>query len=222
MLPDIALGATIAAIIGALASLLSLIISKEQKTSEFRQAWIDGLREDLTNYATQINVIADISQVKYASHEKKVAALSNAYSSLNKANFSINLRLNRDEELSNEVMTCIAAFNGLAASEEGLTPDNLRDVEVGFIRASQDLLKYEWRRVKKGESSFIVTKYTAAAIIVIAPAALLYYYLNHDVQMALPAPAPPITQSTPRRQPQPNALPASPAPEKQSLDSNSH
>lgn len=46
-IPPVAIGAIGAALIAATVSLLGLIISKEQKTSEFRQAWIDALRSDL-------------------------------------------------------------------------------------------------------------------------------------------------------------------------------
>lgn len=43
--------ATLAAALlaGAIAA-LTLIVNKENKISEFRQAWIDGLREDLTTF----------------------------------------------------------------------------------------------------------------------------------------------------------------------------
>ena len=46
-IPSVAVGAVVAALIAGTVSLLGLIISKEQKTSEFRQAWIDALRNDL-------------------------------------------------------------------------------------------------------------------------------------------------------------------------------
>ena len=42
-IPDQAIGAIAAALIAGLISLLGLIISKEQKVSDFRQAWIDAL-----------------------------------------------------------------------------------------------------------------------------------------------------------------------------------
>ncbi len=171
-IPDVALGATIAAVIGALVTLLGLIITKEQKTSEFRQAWVDGLRKDLTAYATQINAIADASKVEYKSNAERVKSLKDAYNALNEANFSINLRLNRDEKLSNDVIDCIADFNRLGSTEEGLSPDALRPIEVRFIKASQDLLKYEWNRVKRGEPSFVVAKLVAWTILVAGPVAI--------------------------------------------------
>jgi hypothetical protein len=46
-IPDQAVGAVIAAIIAGSIALLGLIISKEQKVSEFRQQWIDALRQDI-------------------------------------------------------------------------------------------------------------------------------------------------------------------------------
>lgn len=44
---DLSVGAVGAAMIAAFVSFLGLIIGKEQKTSEFRQAWIDALRSEL-------------------------------------------------------------------------------------------------------------------------------------------------------------------------------
>lgn len=41
-------GVMFAAIVGGFFSFVSLISSKEQKVSEFRQQWIDGLRDELS------------------------------------------------------------------------------------------------------------------------------------------------------------------------------
>lgn len=78
-IPDAAVGAVTAALIAGIISLLGLIISKEQKTSEFRQAWIDALRADLTAYLTQVNAINDATKVRYVDHAKKVEALRPLY-----------------------------------------------------------------------------------------------------------------------------------------------
>ena len=45
-----AIATVVAALIAAAMSFISLTLNKEQKTSEFRQAWIDGLREDLAAF----------------------------------------------------------------------------------------------------------------------------------------------------------------------------
>lgn len=44
---DAGTASVIAAIIAAAAAGVGLVITKENKTSEFRQDWIDGLREEL-------------------------------------------------------------------------------------------------------------------------------------------------------------------------------
>jgi hypothetical protein len=56
-IPDVALGAVIAAFLTALVTALGLVITKENKTSEFRQAWIDALRADFATYASHIIVL---------------------------------------------------------------------------------------------------------------------------------------------------------------------
>lgn len=45
----IALGAVLAAFLTGTVSFISLINSKEQKTSEFRQSWVDNLRNDIAD-----------------------------------------------------------------------------------------------------------------------------------------------------------------------------
>ena len=52
-----------AALITALISFVNLTLSKEQKTSEFRQAWIDGLQkvawQNLTNHNDSVQFLVN-------------------------------------------------------------------------------------------------------------------------------------------------------------------
>lgn len=50
----IAAGAVLAAVIAGAFSSLSLVMSKEQKVSEFRQDWINSLREDICKFVSAI------------------------------------------------------------------------------------------------------------------------------------------------------------------------
>ncbi len=50
----IAAGAILAAVIAGAFSFLSLVMSKEQKVSEFRQDWINSLREDICKFVSAI------------------------------------------------------------------------------------------------------------------------------------------------------------------------
>ncbi|MGV3742883.1 MAG: hypothetical protein ACO1NO_11300 [Burkholderiaceae bacterium] len=46
------------ALIAAAASLVATTLSKEQKVSEFRQAWIDGLRSELATFLSSARAFA--------------------------------------------------------------------------------------------------------------------------------------------------------------------
>ena len=52
----------VAALITALIVFVNLIVSKEQKTSEFRQAWIDGLRTDLSVFFSSARALCRVMQ----------------------------------------------------------------------------------------------------------------------------------------------------------------
>ncbi|MCP3407945.1 hypothetical protein [Bradyrhizobium sp. CCGB01] len=172
--PDAAVGAITAALIAGIISFLGLIISKEQKTSEFRQAWIDALRADLTAYLTQVNAINDATKVRYADHAKKVEALRPLYIPLNNSTFNILLRVNPAEPKSKKLLSAMEAFNELTADEAKLTAENIRAVENEFLTSSQILLKAEWRRVKSGEWTFRAAKWLAVIVVLISAAAGLF------------------------------------------------
>ena len=65
-IPDAAIGAIAAASIAGLLAFLGLIIAKENKTSEFRQAWIDSLRLDLSKLISNARAIRGAVAVGYA------------------------------------------------------------------------------------------------------------------------------------------------------------
>jgi hypothetical protein len=56
-IPPLALGVIIAAVITGFISFAGLILAKEQKTSEFRQSWIDSLREEMSEYLAQLGIL---------------------------------------------------------------------------------------------------------------------------------------------------------------------
>lgn|SRR6266446_644807 len=59
-----AIGAVMAAIIAAGISFLVTVLAKEQKTSEFRQAWIDALRKDLSEFIATVDNAEFVSQAQ--------------------------------------------------------------------------------------------------------------------------------------------------------------
>ena len=167
-LPDIAIGAIIAALIAGIVSLIGLIISKEQKVSEFRQSWIDALRTELTCYLSNLNAICDKLTASYVTHNDKIAALSEHYTAFNNAAFSIKLRLNPDEQKTKNLIKHMLRFQNILMDEPSITPQNIRPTEAEFLTCAQDILRAEWKRVKTGEITFIIAKWCAVTTVALS------------------------------------------------------
>lgn len=171
-MPDVAIGAIVAALIAGLISLIGLIVSKEQKTSEFRQSWIDALREEMAVYITSINALHDALKVEYASYGDKVDKLSPIYAELNKVTLRIQLRTNPEEDGHKPLRQTMDKIKRLSADEDEMTLANLKPLETVFIIEAQKILKHEWKRVKRGEPAFVVAKLSAVSFVVIAALAV--------------------------------------------------
>jgi len=176
---DISIGAVGTALIAGLVSLFGLVIGKEQKVSEFRQAWIDQLRRSLVSYLVNINSISDAVRIQRAEKKNNPSAIVPDYKILNEARNDIILRINHEEQSAKELLKAMSNFEKLAESNENLTPQNIRAAEQEFIKASKDLLKFEWNRVKRGEKTFYRTKYIVITSIVLT-AAIFSYLLFRD------------------------------------------
>ena len=155
---NFALGAVVAALITGAFSLLSLIISKETKISEFRQEWINSLRREIAeldksaaNLAYYLKKSADESGQNNSASEKIEDARAQAilYSNM------IKLRLNPNEidGKSKDILEGIRVLAKLAQSENSKFKD-INDARRNVVTYSRVYLKNEWDRVKHGEPVF--------------------------------------------------------------------
>lgn len=176
-LPDIAIGAISAAIIASFFSFLGLIIAKEQKTSEFRQAWIDSLRNEISQ------LIASANAIHGAMTSQRLESVTSAWNvvrddfvAINEAAARIRLRLNPNEELSKAVLAKIEEIEGLLAP--GKLPDytELNQKEKELVSQASALLKEEWRRVKKGEPTFRVAKWGVVVAMLLLVAVVTFSF----------------------------------------------
>ena len=173
-IPAAAIGAVIAALIGGIVSLLGLIISKEQKISEFRQAWIDDLRENITLFLSALNAVSDAENAKFKDDEERVKFISPLYRELNESHFYIVLRLNTKEDHHSALLGCLDKFHSMFGS--GVYQSRMiRPVEEEFLRNAKSLLKIEWEVVKRGEPTFRIAKALAAIVIFAAVLAALFF-----------------------------------------------
>jgi hypothetical protein len=131
--PNEAVGAIVAAIIAGIVALLGLIISKEQKVSEFRQQWIDALRQDIAAVIRHGHCMCRNSFVALEGEASPWDwdSVKEDFAGLTEAAARIRLRLNRRERESADLL---AALN-----KHGLTVRTAFDVKA-ISSATDDLV----------------------------------------------------------------------------------
>ncbi len=178
-LHPIALGAVIAAGITGLISLLGLIISKEQKTSEFRQQWIDSLRDELSQLLgsteaviQHIRVLNEYANESHGAIFNRVAAFEKVKPEIADAEkyyHKILLRINPNEH--HELVSVLEKMRELFGSGQIPSSTELHSIETELVRVTQSTLKKEWIRVKSGELTFKIAKIVALLILIISMSA---------------------------------------------------
>ena len=106
-LPIALAGTIIAAVIAAIISLLGLIISKETKVSEFRQAWIDSLRAEIAAVITHAQAVHGAHLAEFKDKPTLWQNVREDFVSLNEAWAKVKLRLNPMEPNSIAIITAL-------------------------------------------------------------------------------------------------------------------
>lgn len=169
-------GAILAALIAGCISLALAILTKDQKTSEFRQAWIDALRTDVALLAGTLSMIMEIALDKAGGDESNLEALNEVlhgkhteFIGLGACAIRIKLRLNPDEHGA-----LLEILDQLSADENGA--DNTQRLIDDFVAQIQPVLKNEWRRVKRGELSYRVLKWGSVISVFLAAGLSIAYF----------------------------------------------
>jgi hypothetical protein len=172
-----AIATLVAALITGAISFVNLTLTKEQKTSEFRQAWIDSLREDLAAFLAGARAFARATGTLHLvgpDYKEKVALLitdqkiSDIRYQAAETLYRITLRLNADEAEHKELLRLL----NRAISEQNKMMENktdsaetLKAIELAAEYA-RPILKKEWKRVKEGELPFRIARNWVAPIII--------------------------------------------------------
>jgi hypothetical protein len=181
-LPDAAIGSIIAAAIAGLVVFVSTVLTKEQKTSEFRQTWIDELRKDVSQFISGTTEVTALMREKANNKKEQIDFAENNFEliqQLQSVEHRIVLRLNPEEHT--ELIRLITNFrrsmkfaysNGnRAVDEERLTKE--------LLDATKSVLSSEWKRVKRGEPTFYYVKWIAVTLAVLMLLWLLHTYLTY-------------------------------------------
>ena len=223
----VAMGAVIAALIAGAFAFFSLVVTKETKVSEFRQAWIDSLRAEISTYISRLHAVNNLGQYI---HEKPVEdkynpdllrERSRMFEESLSAYNSILLRINPAETKAkarvlnqNFLEALRKAQNYYEAGHVELLDDNLKAVGL----AAAPLLKYEWDRVRGGEPAYINAKTLALTIaltggvsaLVLLAAAI--FYVPTAASSAPEGKVPASNASMPNNQGASQTAPSAPTP----------
>jgi hypothetical protein len=192
LLPDtplpllIPIGAILAACITGTVSFVSLVISKEQKISEFRQAWIDAFRQELSEFSSQarrlsaeetpINLKAlssETAQIEARNEELlRPDPFHENRQRMAQAYYALRLRLNPSESDHKALLKHLDnIYRILYESAESIMFSRVVSELDSLAVVAQEILKREWIRVKVGEKGFqtvgTITKWTAIILTVV-------------------------------------------------------
>jgi hypothetical protein len=176
-IPHTALGAVLATLFAAVLSLLSLIISKENKTSEFRQAWIDALRSDFASLIGHLNAIHGTVKVLGTLTPGWQEAREDIIG-INRCAASIRLRLNPAENLSKAIFARLDEIEQRLRPSPGLSNEELNEMERALLGEAQSLLKQEWLVVRRGELSYRIARIAALIISVLGAVGIAFWVIQ--------------------------------------------
>ncbi|WP_330210094.1 hypothetical protein [Pseudomonas sp. AM4(2022)] len=167
-------GAVVVAVIAGAISLSVAILTKDQKTSEFRQSWIDSLRNDVSKLAGIMYAMlsfADSVKAKGESHAYEFL-VSSKDSFVDMVNLitRIRLRLNVKEHAR------LLAVLDTMSQGEGLSKKQTESLIEGVVAETQLVLKTEWQRVKRGEKSFQILKWSSAFVLLAGVIGVTWYF----------------------------------------------
>ena len=181
----IGIGAVVAAIITALISFINLITSKDQNISDNRQKWIDAIREDIAKFiGLSAHFTSRLKTIEHTKDENKKDELRielfNSGNELVELYNRISLRLNPKE--NKEIINALVSIeNFLAGDSDKQRHDvyHMASLTKTLREASQKMLKNEWKRVKRGEFSYFITKWIFITGMVFSLVFGLYQIKNY-------------------------------------------
>jgi len=170
-------GVIIAACITGFIAFLGMLISKENKTSEFRQAWIDGLREDVVILIGAWKGFLDSKDSSSSLGEDAGKLNFENALELKKSANRIKLRLNADKEKrTSSEQKLYQIMDEILNNQEIRTPDGTMN---DLTDTSGLVLKEEWERVKTGEKWFTRIRWFLIIFVTLIAIVLIVWLVIH-------------------------------------------
>ena len=160
------------ALVGASVSFVGIILSKEQKVSEFRLNWLEALRDDIASLiarALAIHAVHRNAGGPPISNSPIGIKLTEDFLEINRVSVRIRLRLNPKKQTHMPVILLMDEIEDLFGKGIANAPfEQIDELTTRVTKASQQLLRSVWEEVKNGEPTFQVTKWVALGVALIS------------------------------------------------------
>jgi hypothetical protein len=176
-LPKEAVGAIIAAIVAGFVALMSLIISKEQKVSEFRQQWIDALRVDVAKFISCAHSAAFVRMVGAKDKSADYKDFFQPYGEVLEIAARIRLRLNAREKTCQALLEALDKIIKRARANDTTHP-SMSEVTDELTALTLLVLRQEWTRVQEGEFTYRWTRRILLVMVVVLVLTLALYLVS--------------------------------------------
>lgn len=191
----LAIATLTASLIAATMSFVNLTLTKEQKTSEFRQAWIDSLRDDLAVFFACARAFSRATEER---HAKDSGVNEGAEFSLTKEKISdiryqvsevftrIKLRLNSEEPEHEELLRLMKRAvdeQNKALRDKTDSKTTMQAIEIA-VDYSRPIIKTEWKRVKRGERPFRIARNWVAPIVFVLSVSCIVFICYQSFKVA--------------------------------------
>lgn len=199
------LATLVSVIVTATFNYFNLVNTKEAKISEFRQKWVDSLREEISVYAANMASLlqlldtafnrgnGDRNQIlseHFKQNKSEYEALIKAYTSVQ---LRIHLRKNNaptkedliDQAFHDKIKQTYDLFHALDMNSFSLANAEVSNLvkEIEDLNdKTNPLLKYHWERVKRGEKGFTRSKSVAFWVIMVLLATLLIIATTYSIK----------------------------------------
>ncbi|WP_205351588.1 hypothetical protein, partial [Vibrio cholerae] len=176
----VAIGAITAALVAGYFSFSSMLIAKDQKTTEFRHESISKLREEVARFISKVSVFTSmiiyIEKEDITVFDKFINENLELIQELQEAYSLIRMRVNPKED-TDFLIKLDYLYSYVSGQVTDYTLDDVTIAEEALTVVTQQLLKREWTRIKTGERLYNGVKW-ATCILLLGLGCYLAYFTS--------------------------------------------
>lgn len=175
-------GTILTSVIGASAATIGVVVAKDTKVSEFRQQWIDALREDVAKLcSTSVSLFH--GNVRWSIRDRlpdtRQVDLEGLTEQANNLGYRVTMRLDKGKPHSLELIAALDDLVHLATHAQEPFEVVNRGVEA-VMNKTDVVLEDAWQTVKRGEPRFRWTfRFAFATLLLTLVVVLLRWLAQH-------------------------------------------